>query len=89
MLINSPSNPTGQVYNQALTEETARFCRKRSRILINNEIYSGLCFDAKESSIQLPLLDHAIKALQKAITKLKVYSISKQEMLLVASERIL
>ena len=47
--------------------------------------YELLSLSAKESSIQLPLLDHAVKALQKAIAKLKIYTIMKLEFLFLGS----
>jgi aspartate aminotransferase len=46
MLINSPSNPTGQVYDKAVIETIAKFCRERKITLISDEIYSDIFFSA-------------------------------------------
>lgn len=45
MLINSPSNPTGQVFSQAVVDIVARFCHEKGITLISDEIYSDLCFN--------------------------------------------
>lgn len=50
MLINSPSNPTGQVFSNAVLAVISDFCRNKGIILISDEIYSDLCFDP--SSVQ-------------------------------------
>ena len=40
MLINNPSNPTGQVFPEATVDMIAKFCRQYSITLISDEIYS-------------------------------------------------
>lgn len=50
MLINSPSNPTGQVYSEENIEMLARFCAERGIVLISDEIYSDICFDETDHS---------------------------------------
>lgn len=45
MLINSPSNPTGQAFSAATINTITRFCRENEIILISDEIYSDICFD--------------------------------------------
>ena len=47
MLINSPSNPTGQAFSQATLDEITGFCRDNSITLISDEIYADLTFDEK------------------------------------------
>jgi aspartate aminotransferase len=47
MLINSPSNPTGQIFSQATLDEVTGFCRDKGIILISDEIYADLTFDEK------------------------------------------
>ncbi|KAF2188009.1 aminotransferase [Zopfia rhizophila CBS 207.26] len=44
MLINSPSNPTGQVYIEEVVDTITTFCKDRSITLISDEIYSDLHF---------------------------------------------
>ncbi|KAK4074898.1 hypothetical protein Purlil1_12845 [Purpureocillium lilacinum] len=45
MLINSPSNPTGQVFSETTIETITRFCREQEITLISDEIYSDICYD--------------------------------------------
>ncbi|KAL2417902.1 Aspartate aminotransferase [Exophiala dermatitidis] len=44
MLINSPSNPTGQAFTKANLHLLADFCRDRAITLISDDIYSDVCF---------------------------------------------
>ncbi|KAF2010259.1 PLP-dependent transferase [Aaosphaeria arxii CBS 175.79] len=44
MLINSPSNPTGQVFTKENVDTIVRFCEERGIILISDEIYSDIFF---------------------------------------------
>jgi aspartate aminotransferase len=48
MLINSPSNPTGQAFSQTTLHEITSFCRDNSITLISDEIYADLTFDEKD-----------------------------------------
>ena len=51
MLINSPSNPTGQVFSAAQIQSISSFCREKRIILISDEIYSDLCFNPSATSV--------------------------------------
>ncbi|KAJ6172191.1 plp-dependent transferase [Penicillium chermesinum] len=51
MLINSPSNPTGQVFSKEQISLIVEFCRKHYIILISDEIYSDICFDADDVKV--------------------------------------
>lgn len=44
MLINSPSNPTGQAFSQRDIEIITGFCRRHNITLISDEIYSDISF---------------------------------------------
>lgn len=44
MLINSPSNPTGQAFDTANLEIISTFCLERGITLISDEIYSDISF---------------------------------------------
>jgi hypothetical protein len=44
MLINSPSNPTGQAFDSDSIEMISTFCRERGITLISDEIYSDISF---------------------------------------------
>ncbi|KAJ8117395.1 hypothetical protein OPT61_g1386 [Boeremia exigua] len=46
MLINSPSNPTGQVFDDSTIEIIHDFCRERLITLISDEIYSDISFSS-------------------------------------------
>jgi aspartate/methionine/tyrosine aminotransferase len=54
ILINSPSNPTGNL----LSEETMRAIARFSPYIISDEIYHGLVYEGREHSI-LEFTDHA------------------------------
>ncbi|KAF2132861.1 aminotransferase [Dothidotthia symphoricarpi CBS 119687] len=44
MLVNSPSNPTGQVYTTEVIDVLTTFCKERNITLISDEIYSDIDF---------------------------------------------
>ncbi|GAB7328574.1 hypothetical protein MBLNU13_g00524t1 [Cladosporium sp. NU13] len=48
MLINSPSNPTGQTFSQTTLRKITNFCRDNRITLISDEIYADLTFDDKD-----------------------------------------
>ena len=45
LLICSPSNPTGQVYDAALMEKLVEFARRHDLWLLSDEIYGDMVFD--------------------------------------------
>ena len=51
MLINSPSNPTGQAFSQTNVDTIVRFCKDRDIVLVSDEIYSDICFSAEDRGI--------------------------------------
>ncbi|CAI6094778.1 unnamed protein product [Clonostachys chloroleuca] len=44
MLINSPSNPTGQAFSKETLETITSFCKEKKITLISDEIYSDICY---------------------------------------------
>lgn len=50
MLINSPSNPTGQAFTKANLEMMTDFCQDRGITLISDDIYADICFNNKYSA---------------------------------------
>lgn len=48
ILLNSPHNPTGIVYNKNELEEIAQIAKKYNLIIISDEIYEKLIYDGKE-----------------------------------------
>jgi len=44
LILNSPSNPTGAVYNRAELEDIAEFCRRHELFILTDEIYEDLIY---------------------------------------------
>lgn len=51
MLINSPSNPTGQTFSAENVKVIVDFCNAKQILLISDEIYSDINFDGEPSSL--------------------------------------
>lgn len=50
MLINTPSNPTGQSFNQHDVDTITAFCQRHNITLISDEIYSDISFSEEYSA---------------------------------------
>lgn len=50
LMLNFPCNPTGAILNQADVEDIADFCVKHDLLLLTDEIYAELTYDAKHIS---------------------------------------
>ncbi|UKZ84009.1 hypothetical protein TrVFT333_011825 [Trichoderma virens FT-333] len=50
MLINSPSNPTGQAFNHHNIDTITNFCQRHNITLISDEIYSDISFSKEYSA---------------------------------------
>lgn len=48
VIINSPNNPTGQVYTKEFIAEIVEFCEKKGLYLIMDDIYQRLLFDGRK-----------------------------------------
>ncbi len=48
VIINSPNNPTGVVYNREELEKLAEICLKHNIVIISDEIYEKLIYDGEE-----------------------------------------
>ncbi|MEO1923922.1 MAG: aminotransferase class I/II-fold pyridoxal phosphate-dependent enzyme, partial [Nautiliaceae bacterium] len=44
LMISSPNNPTGSVYNQKELKEICEFCNINDKLLISDELYHGLVY---------------------------------------------
>ena len=44
LMISSPNNPTGSVYNEKELKEICEFCEKNEILLISDELYHGLVY---------------------------------------------
>jgi len=51
LLVCSPSNPTGQVHDPALTEALVAFARRHDLWVVSDEIYSEIVFENKAPSV--------------------------------------
>jgi len=49
IILNSPNNPSGEVYSEALIAEAARFCEKKGIYLVMDDIYHQLVFDGMKA----------------------------------------
>jgi len=48
LILNSPNNPTGSIYNRKELEKIAAVCVKHNIMIISDEIYEKLIYDGKE-----------------------------------------
>ncbi len=44
LLLNTPNNPSGAVYPEALLQEIAAFARRHDLLVLSDEVYERLCF---------------------------------------------
>jgi len=51
LILNSPSNPTGQMLAPALLEEIADICRRENVLVLSDEIYGPIAFGQEHVSI--------------------------------------
>ena len=56
IIINTPNNPTGKVFNRAELEEIAALCRKWGTIAVTDEIYDHILYDG-EAHVAMASLD--------------------------------
>lgn len=48
VLINSPNNPTGTIYDKEELEEIAEFAKKHNLLIVSDEIYEKLIYDGEK-----------------------------------------
>lgn len=48
VIINSPSNPTGMIYNKEELQELAEVCREKDILIVSDEIYEKLIYGKAE-----------------------------------------
>lgn len=53
ILINSPSNPTGSVWNNEIIEEILKICKKNNWIVVSDECYEKLVYDTDYQCAEL------------------------------------
>ncbi|MDD5633688.1 MAG: pyridoxal phosphate-dependent aminotransferase [Candidatus Omnitrophica bacterium] len=62
IIINSPSNPAGVVYDREDLEKIAKICLKKNILIVSDEIYEKVLFDGKKH-ISIASLSDDIKRL--------------------------
>ncbi|MFC1594423.1 pyridoxal phosphate-dependent aminotransferase [Candidatus Omnitrophota bacterium] len=65
IIVNSPSNPTGGIYEKGELKEIAELCVKKNIIIISDEIYEKLIYDNKK---HVSIGSFNKKVLQQTIT---------------------
>tara|TARA_A100001037_G_scaffold87024_1_gene79001 strand:- start:1795 stop:2973 length:1179 start_codon:yes stop_codon:yes gene_type:complete len=53
VLINSPSNPTGSVWNNEIIEKILKICKKNNWIVVSDECYEKLVYDTDYQCAEL------------------------------------
>ncbi|MCE7792138.1 pyridoxal phosphate-dependent aminotransferase [Salipaludibacillus sp. CUR1] len=48
LIVNSPSNPTGVMYEESELKEIGDFCLKHNIVIVSDEIYEKLIYDGKK-----------------------------------------
>lgn len=73
MLINSPSNPTGQAFTESTVKMISEFCEGRGIVLISDEIYSDIYFedDANASVCSGDRFNAGLKILTGGLSKVR------------------
>lgn len=74
MLINSPSNPTGQSFSQENLDIITDFCEQHGIVLISDEIYSDITYDDKfrTSACQGDKFNAGFKVLTGGLSKVNM-----------------
>src|SRR5690606_23483540 len=62
LILNSPSNPTGLVYELAELRELVAWARERRITVVGDEIYGRICFGAERAPSLLDLDDRLLEA---------------------------
>lgn len=76
LVINSPSNPTGVIYDKNELEEIARIAVKHQLFVISDEIYEKLIYDGKKH-VSIASLNSEIKDLTLTVNGMsKAYSMT-------------
>lgn len=52
IMVNSPSNPTGAVYDEATVKKIIEFAQKHDLYIISDEVYDSIIFDGKHVSLK-------------------------------------
>lgn len=61
LILNSPSNPTGTIYNQSELIELAEVCKKHDILIVSDEVYEKFLYDGLEHISIAALSEDAYK----------------------------
>jgi aspartate aminotransferase len=61
LILNSPSNPTGMIYDRGTLEKIAELALKHNFFIVSDEIYEKLIYDGAEH-VSVASLDNEVKA---------------------------
>jgi aspartate aminotransferase len=61
IILNSPNNPSGVMYNEAFIAEVVDFCERKDIYLIMDDIYHKLVFDRKTAPLAYQFTDRDIE----------------------------
>ncbi|HEX38136.1 MAG TPA: pyridoxal phosphate-dependent aminotransferase [Candidatus Cloacimonetes bacterium] len=64
LILNSPNNPTGTVYNKQELKEIAEVCLKHNILILSDEIYEKLTYDGEEH--------HSIASVSKKVQDITI-----------------
>ncbi len=67
LILNSPSNPTGAVYRKATLEKIAEIAVRRNIMILSDEIYEKLVYDADKPHVSIASLNDAVAKLTVTI----------------------
>ena len=67
LILNSPNNPSGQVYPRAEVEALVTFCLEHDLWILSDEIYNRLVFDGLECVSPASLSPEAAAATMTAV----------------------
>lgn len=75
IIINTPNNPTGKVFTRPELEEIAALCRKWDALVVTDEIYEHILYDAAEH-ISIASLDGMVDRTVTINSISKTYSVT-------------
>lgn len=74
MLVNSPSNPTGQAFSQQDIDIITTFCRRHNITLISDEIYADINFSENHGATPCSASQFNEKILTGGLSKVRIPS---------------
>lgn len=60
LVVNTPSNPTGSVFDADVVEALAEFAQRHDIVMLADEVYDGLIFDGEPARLARLAPDHVV-----------------------------